>query len=79
MKFTVLLLYPDYIADTFGHDTYLAHVEAATETDAVLAAQTEADASLAKSENTPGPEMDIVHFHVLAVFYGWHDDMNPYA
>jgi len=27
-KFTVLLLYPEYLADTFGQDTYLAWVEA---------------------------------------------------
>lgn len=27
-KFSVLLLYPDYAAHEFGHDTFLAHVEA---------------------------------------------------
>lgn len=26
IPFTVLLLYPDYQADEFGHDTYLARV-----------------------------------------------------
>lgn len=34
LDFTVLLLYPDYIAENYGEDTYLAHVRA---TDALTA------------------------------------------
>lgn len=28
MQYTVLLLLPDFVAETFGHDTYLVHVTA---------------------------------------------------
>lgn len=42
MKWTVLLLRPDDIAGTFGHDTFCAHVEGATPKEALVAAQTEA-------------------------------------
>ena len=40
--YTVLLLYPDYIADNYGEDTYLAHVEADNIDDALTEAQLEA-------------------------------------
>lgn len=41
-KYTVLLLRPDYIADEFGKDTYLAHVEANSVGGAIAQAQLEA-------------------------------------
>ncbi len=37
--FYVLLLYPDYMSDSYGHETYFAHVEAETAASAVEAAQ----------------------------------------
>lgn len=37
--FSVLLLYPDYIAETFGTDNYYDHVEARTPQAAVIKAQ----------------------------------------
>lgn len=42
MKYTVLLLRPDYIASQYGEDTYLAHVEAETVVQAMASAQIEA-------------------------------------
>lgn len=38
-KFSVLLLYPDYIADAFGQETFYAHVRALDSVDAVARAQ----------------------------------------
>lgn len=37
--YTVLLLRPDYIAEPYGQDTYLAHVDANNPDEAVVAAQ----------------------------------------
>jgi len=37
--YTVLLLYPDYMSDSFGQETYLAHVEARDPESAVMEAQ----------------------------------------
>jgi len=37
--YTILLLRPDYIASTFGHDTFCTHVEGETATDALIAAR----------------------------------------
>lgn len=42
MKYTVLLLRPDYVASDFGQDTYLAHVEAGSVAEAQVLAQLEA-------------------------------------
>lgn len=41
-KFTVLLLYPDDLADQYGEETYLAWVEAEDAPSAILKAQNEA-------------------------------------
>jgi len=38
-RYTVLLLRPDYVADGFGEDTYLAHVRAETPKAAITLAQ----------------------------------------
>ena len=42
MKYTVLLLRPDYIASNYGQDTYLAWVEAPSVEEAQVLAQREA-------------------------------------
>ncbi len=39
MKYTVLMLYPDFIAENYGEDNYLAHVEADTVGEALAQAQ----------------------------------------
>lgn len=67
--FTVLLLYPDYISETFGQETYLTHVEATTVKKAILAARKEAVAA----NRTTCPK----DWFVLAVFEGTHNDINP--
>jgi len=66
-KYTVILLRPDYIADTFGHDTYIAHVTASDADNAVLSAQL--DVFGADGERAD----DRRDYHPLAVFRGHHD------
>jgi len=39
MKYTVLLLYPDYMTEDYGQETYLAWVDASDPNDAVKKAQ----------------------------------------
>jgi len=41
-RFSVLLLYPDYMAETFGHDTTFVRVNAEDDIDAVRKAQRKA-------------------------------------
>jgi hypothetical protein len=69
-KFTVLLLRPDYVADGFGTDTYLAQVEADSTSAAVLAAQ---------AEVVKGDDLDLIpnDYHPLITLEGWHDDITP--
>jgi hypothetical protein len=66
-SYTVLLLYPDYMATEYGHETFLTHVRANTGTEAVRQARKEAcimnDHASAKD------------FFVLAVFHGHHEDI----
>lgn len=75
-KYTVLLLRPEYMADNFGQDTYLAHVEALDVLSAQELAQWEAnlaDTPPNTGDHDPGEAAD---YHVLAVFKGHLDDMK---
>jgi hypothetical protein len=71
--FTVLLLYPDYAAETFGHDTWMAHARARNSKDADLRARRDASNAIA---NQP---LAIEHedWHTLAVFEGHLEDVRP--
>ncbi len=67
--FTVLLLKPDYIADDYGHDTCLTHVEAHTVESAQELGQViacHADCADEAEREDSNPE----DYHVLAVFEG---------
>ena len=68
MKYTVLLLRPDYASDTFGQDTYLSHVNATTATGAIGLAQREA--CVQDDNETP------TDYYPLAVFAGHLDDLS---
>ena len=68
LKFTVLLLYPDYLAETFGHATYMTSVTADNVTQAKKLAQEEG-AAKNKVENPDD-------FFVLCVIAGEHDDIK---
>ncbi|MEI8120815.1 MAG: hypothetical protein WCI20_02090 [bacterium] len=69
-KFTVLLLRPDYVADGFGTDTYLAQVESDCVDAAVLVAQAE----VAKLDDL---DLKSTDYHPLITLEGWHDDITP--
>ena len=71
-KHSVLLLYPDYVANRYGEETYLAWVEAEDARAAVIAGQTQAMLCQPKG-NRPAA----VDFFVLAVFEGHLSDLNP--
>ena len=68
MKYTVILLYPDYMATNYGQDIYATHQEASNAELAVLMAQ-ESAANLYEAE----PE----DFYPLFVVAGHHDDLTP--
>lgn len=68
MKYTVLLLRPDYVADVFGQDTYLAYADAPNASRAIALGQHEACAA-------DGGD-DSLAYYPLAVFAGHLDDLS---
>lgn len=68
-KFSVLLLYPDYLAENFGQDTYFTHVEAEAPAVAVTTAQREAVHGMVDT----CAEVD--DFHPLLCIEGHHTDL----
>lgn len=68
--FTVLLLYPDYIASNFGHETYMCTVNAPDAREAITLARTQA---MQANETCDDGE----DFHVLLVIAGEHNDIKP--
>lgn len=74
-SYTFLLLRPDYVAESFGADTYLAHVKAIDVHEAKKVAQKEVSA--ADSVGNDGLyEFDYDDYHVLAVFEGHLKDLS---
>lgn len=71
--YSVLLLRPDYIADDFGWDTYLAHVEAEDVTSAVMIAR---QSVVAVDGTMPENTED---YYVLMVCDGHVKDIRPPA
>lgn len=80
-QYTVLLLRPDYIADDYGQDTYLAHVEAFDVLTAQETAQREAYQTDGffddGDDHDPGPSC--ADYLVLTVFEGHLNDMKEGA
>ena len=70
-RFTVLLLRPDYAADNFGEDTYLAHVRAETPTEAITLAQQKVT-KLDALDDTGSTD-----YYPLITLKGWHNDITP--
>ena len=74
-KYTVLLR-PDWIADPYGQDTYLAHVEARDVQEAQETAQREAY----QTNNSPSDDSydldEAADYFVLAVFEGHLNDLK---
>ena len=69
--YTVLLLRPDYIAEPYGQDTYLAHVEAENPANAIEAARIEV-----WKEDHGGAADDSEDYHPLFITEGHHQDMS---
>ena len=72
--YTVLLLRPDYMADEFGKDTYLAHVSANGAQEAQCKAQ--AEVISVDYEGEPDDGVDPTDYHVLFVASGHHEDLS---
>lgn len=68
--YTVLLLYPDYIASNYGQETYMAWV-ASTD---VISAITEAQ-NIAWNDNMK--EGDLTDYYCLAIFKGHYKNLKP--
>lgn len=69
MKYTVLLLRPDYIADEFGKDCFTSQLEADSPAQAEVFAQKEA----AEIDGFEG--LRFADYHVLAVYAGHLDNL----
>ncbi len=80
-RYTVLLLRPDYIADDYGQDTYLAHVEAFDVLTAQETAQREAYQTdgFFDGDDEHDPVSACADYLVLAVFEGHLNDMKEDA
>lgn len=69
-KFTVILLYPDYAAQEFGHETWMGVVDARSPKPALRKARAEC-----KGLN---PDIDSPNdLFCIAVIAGEHTDLNP--
>jgi hypothetical protein len=66
------MLYPDYLAENYGEETYLAWVNAANPKEAVKLAQEEAT----KAQENPDTVTDPADFVPLLVIKGHHDDLT---
>lgn len=72
MKYTVLLLRPDYVADDYGQDTYQAWVEAESVTEAIRKAQLEV-----VIVDDPDDRFNFAaDYFVLAVYLGHQADIQ---
>lgn len=80
-KYTVLLAYPDYIAQSrdWG-DTFSAHVAGENPEEAVAGARKVAgSANGFDQEPDAAAYSNLEDFTVVAVYKGWLDDLNPEA
>ena len=75
--YSVLLLYPDYLAAEFGHDTFFADVEASTPSEATEKAQVEAAVFAGTMPGAGDPSEYLPEdFHVLLVVEGKHANVK---
>lgn len=79
-KYTVLMMYPEYLTDNYGEETYLAHVVADSVENAMTAAQDQAYQAQLKKEQfsdfepeTDNPEQD---FQVVLCVRGHLEDLS---
>ena len=75
MKYTVLVLYPDYETDNYGTDTFMTCVEADNVHEAQVKAQQEALAAVTEGREEVG-EFEFTNYVVLMVIEGEHFDIK---
>lgn len=75
-KYSVLMLYPEYMTENFGDESYLAHVVAASVEDAMRMAQEEAYAAGASRWELEDPQGDPDDFMVLLCVKGHVNDLS---
>lgn len=73
--FTVLLVYPDFLSENYGKETYLAHVDASDPEDAIHRAQLQACAANAVPDD-PDYYIEPDSFYVTAIFNGHLQDLK---
>ena len=80
--YTVILLYPDYLAENFGQDTWAGHVQAKNAKAAVAKARKKLIGPW-KSKTAADVNGDLVDvssdpddFFLIAVFEGRHNDLK---
>lgn len=72
-NYTVVLMYPDYLADNYGQETYSTSVRARDVAGAITEAQLEA-----ASANNMDPDYEGYEgFHPVAVFEGVLSNLAP--
>jgi len=72
--YSVLLLYPDYAAATFGHDTYYCFVEAPNAKAAIKKAQIAASHANSIQWDSETDRRQLARdFHPLIVLAGYHE------
>lgn len=76
--YTVILLYPDYVTDNFGQDTFMTSVRAADVQEAQMLAQEEAWEPLRESYGDPDNNhaVDLDDMFVIATIRGKHSDIK---
>jgi len=67
VNYTVILLYPDYVADSYGHDTYMDYCSTPTPEEAVQIIREDACKLAAISDSSD--------LYVIAVIEGAHNDL----
>lgn len=73
--YTVILMYPDYVADDYG-ENYLAHVDATDPTEAVKVAQRQAMKENGNEPDDDGFDREAAAYAPIAVFDGHLRDLQ---
>lgn len=74
MRYTVILVYPDYVADAADHETWVGSVEAANLVEAVTTAQK--DCTEMNNRTNEALIEDPSDMMVVAIFEGHHEDQT---
>lgn len=70
--YTVILLYPDYLAATFGQDTFMSHCRAQNPATAIRIVQEQAGKKAGIRDGSADED-----FYCIACIAGHHNDIKP--